>query len=463
MLNDHPTPEELRAFLLSQPDRDSAQRNMRVTRHLLAGCGECQRRIRASGWEEERLERLLTLPAAEVDEPTAAARGFDYERAFGGAETAVAEFMATQRLTETLSERTADALLAELGFLSHQDRLRHAAEDRRFARPGLVHRLLERSYAQRHRDPAAMLELADLARVIADVCSTEATGGARRRIDLQSLAWSHYGNALRVGAKLAAAEHALAEAERWRERGTGDPLLRARLREHLAALHIHQRRVDSALAMAEEACQIYRDLGEGHELARSMVHKATAYHLAGETESEVRLLNRAIPLIEQERDPQLMLAALHNLVGAYIELERPEDAIELRAEARQLHEEVDDDLIGLRASWQDGQLLRALGRLGNAEAALLRARQGFLEHDLPYEVAVLSLDLAAVYLKMGRTEETRRTVEEALPIFRSLRVGRETLAALLQLRQLADREQEALGLVRVIDAQLRRLPRRQPE
>ena len=49
MLNDHPTPGELRAFLLSRPDRDSAQRNMRVTRHLLAGCGECQRRIRASG------------------------------------------------------------------------------------------------------------------------------------------------------------------------------------------------------------------------------------------------------------------------------------------------------------------------------------------------------------------------------------------------------------------------------
>jgi tetratricopeptide (TPR) repeat protein len=463
MLNDHPTPAELQAFLLSRPDEDSAQRNMRVTRHLLAGCGECQRRIRASGWEEERLERLLTLPAAEVDEPTAAARGFDYVRAFAGAETAVADFMATERRTETLSERTADALLAELGFLPHEEQLRRAAEDRRFARPRLVHRLLERSYALRYHDPGAMQGLADLARVIADACSAEASGGARRRIDLQGLAWSHYGNALRVGGKLAAAEQALAEAERWRERGTGDPLLRARLREDLAALHIYQRRIDSALALAEEASQIYRDLGEGHELASAMVLKASAYHLAGEAESAVRLLTRAIPLIEQERDPHLMLAALHNLVGAYIELERPEDAIELRAEARHLYEEVDDDLIDLRASWQDGQLLRALGRLGNAESALLRARQGFLEHDLPYEVAVLSLDLAAVYLKMGRTEETRRTVEEALPIFRSLRVGRETLAALLQLRQLADREQEALGLVRVIGAQLRRLPQRLPE
>jgi tetratricopeptide (TPR) repeat protein len=460
MHSDHPTVEELQGFLLSRPHRDSAMRNMRVTRHLLAGCAECQRRIRASGWEEDRLERLLTLPAAEVDEPTARALDFDYERAFAVADRAVAEFLATEHLGEQLPERTLDALLTELGFLPRSEQLRLIADDPRFARPRLVLRLIEQSHAARYHDPTAMVELADQARVVAGACSSEAAGGVRRLADLRSLAWSQYGAALRVVGKLGAAEKALAEAESRRELGTGDPLLLAAVREKMAALHTHERRLDSALALAEEACQIYRDLGEGHDLASCMVLKANAYYLAGETESAVRLLNRAVPLIEQDRDPHLMLAALHNLVACYIDLERPEDAILLRAEARHLYEDMDDDLIELRASWLDGQLLRALGRLANAEAALLRARQGFLEHNLPYPVAVLSLDLAAVYLKMGRIDETRRTVEEAIPIFRALGVGRDTLAALIQLRQLADHEQEAIGLIRTIASQLRRMPHR---
>jgi tetratricopeptide (TPR) repeat protein len=460
MLGDHPTAEELQAFLLSRHQADGAARNLRITRHLLAGCAECRRRIHDGGWQEDRLERLLTLPAAEVDEPSAASSGLDYDRAFAAADRAVGEFLATARLAEQPSDRTLDALLAELGFLPRSEQLRRAAEDPRFARPRLVHRLLERSHAARYHDAVEMLELADLARVIAGACSAEAAGGAQRLADLQARAWGQYANALRVRGDLAAAGRALAAADSWRERGTGDPMLRARVREYTAALHIYERRIESALALAEEAGQIYRDLGEGHELARSMVQKALAYVFAGEPASAIRLLNRAIPLIEQELDPHLMLAALHNLVTCYVELERPEDAILLRSEARHLYEEMDDDLIQLRVSWQDGQMLRSLGQLGNAEAALLRARQGFVERGLPYEVAVLSLDLAAVYLKMGRCEDTRRIAEEALPIFRSLQVGREALAAMLQLRQVADHEQQALDLIRLISSQLRRLPNR---
>jgi tetratricopeptide (TPR) repeat protein len=460
MLGDHLSIEELQAFLLSRPERDGARRNMRVIRHLLAGCAECQRRIRNSGWEEERLERLLTLPSAELDEPTARASRFDYDAAFAHAETKVAEFLASERLGERPPGRTIEALLAELGFLPRDEQLRLTAEEPRFARPQLVRRLLEQSHTARYQDPAAMLERADLARAIAAVCSPDSAGGARRLADLRSLAFAHFGNALRVTGKLAEAETALAEAEGWRERGTGDPLLRGTLREYMAQLRYHERRIDSALALSEEACQVYRDLGEGHDLARGMVLKAMAYQIAAETESAVRLLNRAVPLIEQDRDPYLMLAALHNLVGCYIDLDRPEDAMSLRAETRHLYEDLDDEMLQLRASWQDGQLLRALGRLANAESALLRARQGFLDHNLPYPVAVLSLDLAAVYLRMGRSAETRDTIEEALPIFRSLGVGRDTLAALIQLRQLADREDEALGLIRLIASQLRRTPQR---
>jgi hypothetical protein len=82
-------------------------------------------------------------------------------------------------------------------------------------------------------------------------------------------------------------------------------------------------------------------------------------------------------------------------------------------------------------------LLREIGHLRSAEAALLRARAGFTEQGLAYETAVVCLDLADVYSKQGMMDKLRRTIEEAMPIFRSMRVGREVLASLLRLRQAA--------------------------
>jgi len=83
-----------------------------------------------------------------------------------------------------------------------------------------------------------------------------------------------------------------------------------------------------------------------------------------------------------------------------------------------------------------------------------------MERGLAYEVAVVSLDLSSVYVKLGSVEELRQTVAETMPIFHSLRVGRDALGALIQLQQIADQEHQALELIRAITAQLERLSNR---
>jgi tetratricopeptide (TPR) repeat protein len=462
MTTDHPTIDDFESFLRcgTQPGHASyparLARNARVMRHLLADCGPCRQRLAEMGWGSGRLDRLFRLPSGKADEG-ADAPSYDYSQAFGTAEQALAAFFAEGRPAESKPEE----LMAELAPLPLDEQARWVASYSRFANPQLVKRLIEGSHASRYENPSRMLHLANLARLAAEACTVSAAGSGPRLADVRAQACRQYGNALRVAGRLREAEEAIATAHRLCAEGTGDPPLRASLCEQTASLRIFQRRFDEAVEAADEAGRIYRELGEGQLQASTMVQKAIALLYAGEAEAAVRILNRAIPLIDQEGDPHLLLAACHNLIRCYIDLERPEQALSIYFEARDLYKEFNDSLISLRAGWQEGQLLRDLGHLRAAEEALLSARQGFMDRDLFYEAAVVSLDVAAVYLKLNEAQKLQHTVAEMVPIFTALGVDREALAALLQLQQVAHQSRQAFELIRFLNSRLEQLPHRQ--
>jgi tetratricopeptide (TPR) repeat protein len=458
MSNGHPSNEDLNLFL-SRPANTA--RNGRVVRHLLAECPACRGHLRQIGWPEERLERLLQISTSDLGDAESglsAVRTSSYDTAFGKAERSLDAFFVPVRALEEAPE----LLLAELESLTPVEQIRLAGSDPRFAMPQLVHFFIDRSHAVRYQAPETMLHLSDLARTAAEACVPEASGGALRLADLRTWAWGHYGNSLRVCGRLREAEEALTRAAALREEGTGDPPLRARLLEQMSSLSAFQRRFEAAVSLADAASQIYRDLGEAHLLASSLIHKAIAALYSGETEMAVDTLNRAIPLIDHEGDPHLLLAACHNLVQCYIGLDMPEQALSIYSETRELYKEFSDSVIQLRVGWQEGQILRDLGHLRAAETSLLQARSGFMERGLTYEAAVVSLDLAALYVKMRSVEEVRQIVVAAVPIFRALGVDREALASLLQLQQVADQEQEALDLIRFLNARIEPFSQRRP-
>jgi tetratricopeptide (TPR) repeat protein len=318
----------------------------------------------------------------------------------------------------------------------------------------LVELLIESSHASRYRDAGEMLHLAELAQLIAEACTNEDAGSSARLADLRGRACGHFANSLRVSGRLRDAEEAITIAQRYVESGTGDPLLRARLFEQRSSLRKSQGRYPEAVELAEEAASIYLEIGQTHNYATALVHKGLALHYAGMPEEVISVLNQAIPLVDPENNPHVLLAACHNLVFSYIELDQPEQALSLYFEACELYKEFDDDLLLLKAGWQEGQLLRDLGYLTAAETALLQARRGYVEKNLAHEMAMVSLDLAWVYVKLGRIDSLQQTVAEAIPIFTALRVGREALAALLQLQHAAGQEQQALELIRVLNNRL---------
>lgn len=427
----HPTTEDFARFLQKSSRPSHAERNALVVRHLLADCAICRRTVLEIEGATRLLSRLLDRPLRK-DEPETLG-SHDYDWAFAKTARALATLLAGGGPAERLPE-----LLAELSDLPEGEQVRRVSAETRFAIPDFIDCLLERSHDSRYRSPRKTLHLARLAHLAAGACNPEAAGGEAELADLRTRAWAQYANALRISGRLVEAEEAFAAAQRHRETGTGDPILHAWLLERLMAFATSQGRFGEAMQMSEGVEEIYRQLSKSHLLASTLVRKAIAALYSGDAERAVEILNEAIPLIDPAEDSQLFLAAHHNLIRCYIDLDRPDEALALHYMARHLYQECEEDpLILLRALWQEGQLLREIGHLHNAETALLRTRDGFLEQGLAYEGAIVCLDLADVYSKLGEADKLRQVVTEALPVFRTLQVDRELLASLLWLKQTA--------------------------
>ncbi|HYN20471.1 MAG TPA: tetratricopeptide repeat protein [Thermoanaerobaculia bacterium] len=437
MTASHSTTEDFAKFIRDPAEPASFPRNTRLVRHLLAACAPCQ----------QSLAKVVSKPA----------EGSDYGEAFAAAERSLTAFLATDHPSESSPEE----LLAELSFLPGEEQANRVATDGRYAFPSFVKHLIDESHAVRYQDAARMLHLANLARLAAEACPVKAAGSEPKRNDVLAQSWRQYGNALRVLGRLREAEAAITTGQCYLQAGTRDPRLRARQCTQTASLRMSQRRFEEAIEQAEEARQIYGELEDNHSLASTMVQKSIACLYAGEPEEALQILNGAIPFIDSDRDPHLLLCACHNLVRCYIDLGRPEQALSLYKETRDLYRSSNDPLIRLRAAWWEGLLLRDLGQLPAAEATLLRARQGFVERDLFYEAALVSLDLAAVYVKLQAELALKQIVAETIPIFRALGVDREALASLLQLQQLSHQSRQAFGLLRFLNSRIEQLLPRQ--
>ena len=83
-------------------------------------------------------------------------------------------------------------------------------------------------------------------------------------------------------------------------------------------------------------------------------------------------------------------------------------------------------------------------------------REEFIAARSLYDTALVSLELAAEYLDQGRTADAKRLAEETLPIFQSLEVHREALAALIAVQRAIELETASAELVRELLATLQR-------
>jgi tetratricopeptide (TPR) repeat protein len=238
--------------------------------------------------------------------------------------------------------------------------------------------------------------------------------------------------------------------------GTKDPWELAVWLDLRASLLRAQRRFEEALRLLHRAQTIFLGIGDRHYAGRTLVNMDNVLHHAGRPEEGIPLLYRALELIDPAQDLKLQLITYHNLIDDLAEASRLMEAQRLFMQTRSLYQRLDLPWFRYRRIWVEGKIARGLGQPDRAERLFLNARAGLIEEKLSYDVALISLDLAGLYSEQGRPSEMKRLATEMVPIFTSLQVHREALAAFNLWHQAVQAETAGAELAARVVSALRR-------
>ncbi len=291
---------------------------------------------------------------------------------------------------------------------------------------GLAELLCAASEKAAAADAEQSLALADLALHTAGHVHESALWRSR----IQGRCWAFVGNARRVAGKLVLADQAFVESERlWEEGKPADPggiLDEGRLLDMKASLRCAQRRFDEALELHERALSVTPPAKRGYILLNmSKVQYETQNY-----EEALSTLRRASSLVSSGNEPRLIFGVNFNIAGILCRLGRYQEAEPLSEEVRQLAVSLANPLDLIRVLWLTGWISAGLGKNREAIAALDQVRREFASRTIDFDFALVSLDLAVLYLEHRQPDRVKELASEMRPIFQREQVHREGLAAL---------------------------------
>ena len=417
-----------------------------IVMHLLSGCESC-RRVARESFPCEANDKGCADPLPETWQSTAESK---YSQVF---ERVLPEVWKSE---EALEEERSQApqLFNELERHPHERRLLLVRNSRRFRTWGLCELLADRAFKLGFENPAAAVELGRLSVAVSDLIDPGSSSKAILQ-DLKCRVHSILGNALRISGLLAEATEHFSIAERCLAKGTEDPLERARHIELKSYLAGENRKFSLALSLLDEAIRIYRSQKEHHRLGRTLIIKGHQLGEKGDVSGAVACLKQGLRHIDVVSEPRLVLVAKHNLVKHLYQAGRYHQALALLPETRQLHRQMGSEMDRVRFRWLEGTILRDSNDLEAAESILEEVRDFFVEKQIAHDSALVSLDLAAIYLRQNRTAELKQLAGQMLTIFQALKINREAIASLVLFQKAVEVERVTLGLMRDLAAYLK--------
>ena len=347
--------------------------------------------------------------------------------------------------------RRAEEDLRDLLALSKEEgagRIRRSR--RRFRGSHLAHLLLEESQERLTIDPKEAYHLAELAHLV-----VQNTPFDRDVLHLLVLTHASMANASRVsGDTHQAEEHFGRTRHLLTHHAVTETALLARIDDLEGSLRMDQHRLSQAIKLFDRAASLYELLDARVELARVLLKLAATYNLQGKAERAVKVVRAALHELSPESEPRLYMSARYNLALFLVESGDARKAAEVLEEDVELSKKFPEPWLQLRITGLRGKIAAAQKDFATAEAAFLEMREGFLREESGYDAAIVSMDLALLYLRQGRTAELKTLAKEMLPIFRSQDVHREALAALVLFQEAVREEQVTAAFVRELASYL---------
>jgi tetratricopeptide (TPR) repeat protein len=400
--------------------------DIHITRELLraVASGELPPRVLTEiGWRH-----LMKLCPTCNEEVTA----FQQERA------APANYDTAFRVLPVVLERHAADLETKTGAARKDLRalLRLAPEERRhrihrastrFRGVTLARMLLDEAKRHMPAEPHAVYELAETAEAV--LMRTPDTPGL---YDLFARAVAYRANAERAKGDLLAAGDTLRNARGLiRNKGVTDPVVYAEVDWIEGALRKDQRQFKEAEELLVRAVNLYGLTGTKEESAQPLITLGLLYYDRGDYRKAIEVTRVSAEMMSPKTDPRFYLCARHNLALFLAESGDYSAAAEILHEDARLYHKFPDLWTNLRQTWLKGKIAWGLGDLAEAERLLGEARNGFILQNIGYDAAMVSVDLALIYVQQKRTRELKRLADEMHQIFAAGDVHREAVAALL--------------------------------
>ncbi len=418
---DHPNSSDLGRFL---DGTLCAEARRRIVRHLLSGCDACRTTI-GGIWKASE----GNLPRRRFSAPLGA-----YAGAFDKALRAVR----SQRASFEMERQEAPRRIAEFLALSPPERERRLRQDPQLTTPAAIDQLLRESSAR--TDEA--LALAESAVELAQRIDRLRYGKTTPR-DVESRAWCQLAEIKRERGDLFGSERALDLAESLFDQGSEDPLDRAILDRARARWFARAGRARAAALCFAESVAALRRLGNRETLGITLLELGPSLAESGDAESGIDALLDGIKLLSAARFPHRIKVGLCTLAGLLVAQGREREARPHLWRARALAERLGDGDALERLTWIESRAALAAGRVEVGETSLLSVRDRLSARGLSREALAANFDLAALYLRSGRSvdltritlDPTKKPANDAGPA----RLSSGDLAAVLFLRSAVER------------------------
>ena len=266
-----------------------------------------------------------------------------------------------------------------------------------------------------------------------DAASSGANGA-----DLMLLAYSYVGGAHRRMGDYDRAEEAYRTARQYK--ASASPKALAEHLRRLAYLRLCQKNPES-FVFIEEAMAIHKkgNLVKRHAFGECLLCRGHAYVVFDQSGKSLDDWTAALNHLSLKDDPRTWYSTLHNLTVWAVDFGN-RDEVNIAYDNLRQAQALLNTLFGrsfakLKLRWLLAVLAARQGRYGQAEMAFLDVRKAMVKKKLGYEVGMLSIDLATMYLKQGRIAEAQQLADSTAVLFQRMGIdarAREALSLWLQ-------------------------------